>query len=112
MKNILSVLLASLVLSSCSENKIAEKQTTFCNPMNLDYGWGCFQTKQKKARSAADPVVVLFKGKYYLFTTMDIGGYRVSDDLITWKNVYFNSEVHASALDLDHYVAPAVAADA
>ena len=70
MKNILSVLLASLVLSSCSENKIAEKQTTFCNPMNLDYGWGCFQTKQKKARSAADPVVVLFKGKYYLFTTM------------------------------------------
>lgn len=111
MKNILSVLLASLVLSSCSENKIAEKQTTFCNPMNLDYGWGCFQTKQKKARSAADPVVVLFKGKYYLFTTMDIGGYRVSDDLITWKNVYFNSEVHASALDLDHYVAPAVAAD-
>ena len=63
MKNILSVLLASLVLSSCSENKIAEKQTTFCNPMNLDYGWGCFQTKQKKARSAADPVVVLFKGK-------------------------------------------------
>lgn len=113
MKNILFVLLSSFVLSSCSssENKVAEKQTTFCNPMNLDYGWGCFQTKQKKARSAADPVVVLFKGKYYMFTTMDIGGYRVSDDLITWKNLYFNPEVHASALDIDHYVAPAVAAD-
>ena len=94
MKNILFVLLSSFVLSSCSssENKVAEKQTTFCNPMNLDYGWGCFQTKQKKARSAADPVVILFKGKYYMFTTMDIGGYRVSDDLITWKNLYFNPE--------------------
>ncbi len=42
---------------------------------------------------------------------MDIGGYRVSDDLITWKDVYFNPEIHASALDIDHYVAPAVAAD-
>ena len=111
MKNKLSLLLVSFVLSSCSENKIAEKQTTFCNPMNLDYGWGCFQKREKKARTAADPVIILFKDKYYLFTTMDIGGYRVSDDLITWKDVYFNPEIHASALDIDHYVAPAVAAD-
>ncbi len=29
--------------------------------MNLDYGWGNFQTREKKARSAADPVIVLFK---------------------------------------------------
>lgn len=111
MKNILPVALAVLLLSSCSPSPLSEKPATFCNPMNLDYGWGCFQTKQKKARSAADPVIVLFRDKYYLFTTMDIGGYRVSDDLMTWKNVYFNPEVHASALDTDHYVAPAVAAD-
>jgi xylan 1,4-beta-xylosidase len=109
MKNKLSLLLVSFFLFSCAENKqVTEQQTTFCNPMNLDYGWGCFQ---KKARTAADPVIVLFKDKYYLFTTMDIGGYRVSDDLITWKDVYFNPEIHASALDIDHYVAPAVAAD-
>ena len=111
MRNILSILFASLTLFSCSVNKSAEKQNTFCNPMNLDYGWGNFQTREKKARSAADPVIVLFKNKYYLFTTMDIGGYRVSDDLITWKNIYFNPEVKTSALDVDHYVAPAVAAD-
>jgi len=79
--------------------------------MNLDYGWGCFQKIEKRARTAADPVIVLFKDKYYLFTTMDIGGYRVSDDLITWKNIYFDPEIHASALDVDHYVAPAAAAD-
>lgn len=112
MKNKLSLLLVSFFLFSCAENKqVAEQQTTFCNPMNLDYGWGCFQKREKKARTAADPVIVLFKDKYYLFTTMDIGGYRVSDDLITWKDVYFNPEIHASALDIDHYVAPAVAAN-
>ena len=112
MKNKLSLLLVSFFLFSCAENKqVTEQQTTFCNPMNLDYGWGCFQKREKKARTAADPVIVLFKDKYYLFTTMDIGGYRVSDDLITWKDVYFNPERHASALDIDHYVAPAVAAD-
>lgn len=112
MKNKLSLLLVSFFLFSCAENKqVTEQQTTFCNPMNLDYGWGCFQKREKKVRTAADPVIVLFKDKYYLFTTMDIGGYRVSDDLITWKDVYFNPEIHASALDIDHYVAPAVAAD-
>lgn len=112
MKNKLSLLLVSFFLFSCAENKqVTEQQTTFCNPMNLDYGWGCFQKREKKARTAADPVIVLFKDKYYLFTTMDIGGYRVSDDLITWKDVYFNPEIHASALDIDHYVAPAVATD-
>ena len=112
MKNKLSLLLVSFFLFSCAENKqLTEQQTTFCNPMNLDYGCGCFQKREKKARTAADPVIVLFKDKYYLFTTMDIGGYRVSDDLITWKDVYFNPEIHASALDIDHYVAPAVAAD-
>lgn len=112
MKNKLFFLLVPFLLSACAENKgVTKRQTTFCNPMNLDYGWGCFQKRAKKARSAADPVIVLFKGKYYLFTTMDIGGYRVSDDLITWNNVFFNPEVQASALDVDHYVAPAVAAD-
>lgn len=111
MKNKLLMLLSVAFLFSCTSTKEEVKQTTFCNPMNLDYGWGCFQSKERKARTAADPVIVLFKGKYYMFTTQDIGGYRVSDDLITWKNLYFNPEIHASALDVDHYVAPAAAAD-
>ncbi len=112
MKNKLSLLSILFLLLSCTENKsLTEHQTTFCNPMNLGYGWGCFQKVEKRARTAADPVIVLFKDKYYLFTTMDIGGYRVSDDLITWKNIYFHPEIHPSALDIDHYVAPAVAAD-
>ena len=64
MKNKLSLLLVSFFLFSCAENKqVTEQQTTFCNPMNLDYGWGCFQKREKKARTAADPVIVLFKDK-------------------------------------------------
>ena len=67
MRNILSILFASLTLFSCSVNKSAEKQNTFCNPMNLDYGWGKLSDKRKrKARSAADPVIVLFKKQILL----------------------------------------------
>ena len=45
--------------------------TTYCNPINLDYGytpipnfstWG-------KHRATADPVIVNYKGTYYLFST-------------------------------------------
>ncbi|MDR1666639.1 MAG: family 43 glycosylhydrolase [Bacteroidales bacterium] len=106
------MLFLGICLSSCSP-PAAVKQTpsTICNPLNLDYGWGRFQSLTSDVRSAADPVVVLFKDKYYLFTTMDIGGYRVSDDLITWKNIYFDTAVRDFALNGNHYTAPAVAAD-
>ena len=108
MKNKLSLLLVSFFLFSCAENKqVTEQQTTFCNPMNLDYGWGCFQKREKKARTAADPVIVLFKDKYYLFTTMDIGGYYVLYPFITMEDVCFFLVVNSSALDIYYFfVAP------
>lgn len=113
MKNIIYIFLLVSLLLSCSkdQNTLQLKQTTYCNPINLDYGWGKFTTKRNEARTAADPVVVLFKNKYFLFTTQDIGGYRVSDDLMNWKNIYFDQSIEPSPLDVDHYVAPAVAAD-
>ena len=85
---------------------------TFCNPLNLDYGCGGLDNPERY-REAADPVVVLFRGKYYLFTTRDRGGYRVSDDLLHWDNVYFCDEaVRTTAFTKrQEYVAPAVAAD-
>ncbi len=87
----------------------SQKDATYCNPLDLDYGWSIFQ--KTMSRSSADPVVVLFKGKYYLFSTNDIGGYRVSEDLIRWKNIFFNKEIHSAALNQGFYVAPGVAAD-
>lgn len=50
---------------------------TFCNPLDLDYGWG-----GKGHRHSADPVIVLFKNRYYLFATDDLPGCRMSDDLL------------------------------
>lgn len=113
MKKLILISLSIFSLVSCRKenDKTEYKQTTYCNPLNLDYGWGKFSEKRKESRTSADPVIVLFKDKYYLFTTQDIGGYRVSDDLMTWKNIYFDKSIDPSPLDVDHYVAPAVAAD-
>lgn len=87
-------------------------QHTFCNPLNIDYGCGGI-IADEPYREAADPVIVLFKDKYYLFATGDHGGYRMSDDLVNWESVQFcekNPSVETFT-KLNHYTAPAVAAD-
>ena len=39
------------------------QQKTFCNPINIDYGYTPFEvfSKQGKHRATADPVIVNFK---------------------------------------------------
>jgi hypothetical protein len=57
--------------------------------MNIDYGYAAipdFVTKGKH-RTTADPVIVLFKDKYFLFSTNQYG-YWWSDDLLNWNFVY------------------------
>jgi xylan 1,4-beta-xylosidase len=56
-------------------------QTTICNPLNISYR---FCLDQPSRREAADPVIVLFKGEYYLFASKS-GGYWNSTDLINWN---------------------------
>ncbi|MGV8093232.1 MAG: family 43 glycosylhydrolase [Mangrovibacterium sp.] len=109
MKQILLFSIAILFFSCISEK--SGEEMIYCNPLDLDYGWGNFEEGRPSFRTSADPVVVLFKNRYYLFATHDIGGYRVSEDLMNWKNVFFNKEIQADALDNGSYVAPAVAAD-
>lgn len=113
MKKILLIMAAVMALACCSrEKEIARTQDpVYCNPLDLDYGWGIFKQGLPLCRTSADPVIVFFKDKYYLFATHDIGGYRVSDDLMHWENRYFNDEVKEAALNYGSYVAPAVAAD-
>jgi len=55
--------------------------TTICNPLNLNYR---FQLSKPSRREAADPVIILFKDKYYLFASKS-GGYWSSDNLLSWK---------------------------
>lgn len=79
---------------------------TFCNPLDLDYG--VRRTSRDGAlphRHGADPVIVLFKNRYYLFSTWDRAGYRVSDDLIHWKTILFAGDTEQAG---KVYTAPAV----
>lgn len=58
----------------------------FCNPINFTYQ---YQFNQKREgfslnREAADPSMILFKGKYYLFPSMT-RGFLVSQNMVNWK---------------------------
>ena len=54
--------------------------------LTKSYDYGIYQVKTEPPhRHGADPVIVLFKDKYWLFSTWDRPGYRVSDDLVHWK---------------------------
>ena len=60
-----------------------------CNPVNLNYRYQFYvnpdtQTCETVAREAADPSVILFRGKYYMFASMTLGVW-VSQDLSEWE---------------------------
>jgi hypothetical protein len=104
---LIKLLLIILVAVTTGFQAVAQ-QKTYCNPMNLDYGftpipnfaeWG-------KHRATADPVIVNYKGDYYLFSTNQ-WGYWWSADLSNW------TFISKSFLRPDHHVyddlcAPAV----
>ncbi len=58
---------------------------TYCNPLNLDYGFTPIPnfSEAGRHRATADPVIVPFKGNYYLFSTNQ-WGYWWSSDLSQW----------------------------
>ncbi len=62
---------------------------TYCNPLNIDYAYVAIPNavEQGKHRATADPVITLFKGKYFLFSTNQYG-YWWSDDMLNWKFVF------------------------
>jgi xylan 1,4-beta-xylosidase len=89
MKNIFYKTAMFLLLAFCSTLSKAQdmnKQTTICNPLNLSYR---FQPAKPSRREAADPAMILFRGKYFLFASKS-GGYWVSDNLIDWKFITSN----------------------
>ena len=44
---------------------------TYCNPVNVDYGYTPFPSfgEWGRHRATADPVIVNYKGDFYLFST-------------------------------------------
>lgn len=78
------LILTSLVCTGFAQ----DKQLTYCNPINLDYGYTPIPnfSEQGRHRATADPVIVNYKGDYYLFSTNQ-WGYWWSSDLYNWKFV-------------------------
>ena len=80
-----------LMLLLSTEAFAQKKQLTYCNPINLDYGYTPIPNfaTQGKHRATADPVIVTYKGDYYLFSTNQ-WGYWWSSDMNNWKFVSKN----------------------
>lgn len=82
MKNFLFTLILFLAVVSQSD----AQQKTYCNPINVDYGYTPFPNFAEwgKHRATADPVIVNYKGDFYLFSTNQ-WGYWHSSDMLNWK---------------------------
>ena len=61
------------------------QQKTYCNPVNIDYGYSPIPnfTEWGRHRATADPVIVNYKNDYYLFSTNQ-WGYWWSSDMLNW----------------------------
>jgi len=59
---------------------------TYCNPLDLGYRYQHMNEGGKRTafREGADPTLIRFKGKYYLFVSMS-AGFWYSDDLLHWN---------------------------
>ena len=77
------LLLIFIVQIICFQLKAQNK--TYCNPVNVDYGYTPHEsfTAWGKHRATADPVIVNYKGDFYMFTTNQ-GGYWYSNDMSNW----------------------------
>jgi len=67
---------------------INAQQKTYCNPVNIDYGYTPIPnfSEAGRHRATADPTITLYKGDYYLFSTNQ-WGYWWSADMLHWNFV-------------------------
>ena len=81
-------LLLAIIITSIFYSTSMAQQKTYCNPINLDYGYTPIPnfSEQGRHRATADPVIALFKDNYYLFSTNQ-WGYWYSSDMLNWKFV-------------------------
>ena len=67
-------------------NSAKAQQKTYCNPVNIDYGYTPIPnfTQWGRHRATADPVIVNYKGDFYLFSTNQ-WGYWWSSNMSNWN---------------------------
>jgi beta-xylosidase len=76
-------------LAACKKNEpaaVIETPLTFCNPIDISYR---FCLDEPSRREAADPSIVWFKDRYFLFASKS-GGYWHSNDLVDWTFIETN----------------------
>jgi len=102
---------SSVLLLLCFFNLqlLKAQQKTYCNPINIDYGYTPIPnfSESGRHRATADPVIVTYQGDYYLFSTNQ-WGYWWSNDMLHWN---FNSRKFLrpwNAGTYDELCAPAV----
>lgn len=98
-----------LVICACICPSIKAQQKTYCNPINIDYGYTPIPNFAKwgKHRATADPVIVNYQGDYYLFSTNQ-WGYWISSDMLNWKFVSRKFLLTWNTGTYDELCAPAV----
>lgn len=99
MKKSLLLLFIGYILLGCTVKKEDVGVTTYCNPMDLSYR---FCMDEPSRREAADPTMVQFKDRFYLFASKS-GGYWHSVDLKQWEFIETNQ------IPVEEYAPTAVA---
>jgi hypothetical protein len=79
-------LFGNYTLSQISTPAGEGRASTYCNPINIDYGYTPIPhfAQWGKHRATADPVIVNYKGDFYLFSTNQ-WGYWWSSDMGKWN---------------------------
>ena len=107
-KSFLFITIANCLLLLANSSIAQQKQLTYCNPINIDYGYTPIPdfATEGRHRATADPVITMYKGDYYLFSTNQ-WGYWWSPDMYHWNFVsrsFLRPEHHV----YDDLCAPAV----
>ncbi|MBR4597331.1 MAG: family 43 glycosylhydrolase [Opitutales bacterium] len=79
-----AVLVAAACLCGCESEA---KNPVAINPIDINYRFSQIKNEAPR-REAADPEIILYKDKYYLFASKS-GGYWQSDDLANWQYIKF-----------------------
>ncbi len=96
-----SAIVLLLLSAGCQkgEPKAQPEVRTICNPLNISYR---FCLDEPSRREAADPTIVWFRDRYYLFASKS-GGYWHSSDLVSW------TFVETSLIPTEEYAPTAIA---
>jgi xylan 1,4-beta-xylosidase len=88
MKSLKIIILIFLFLQFIDRPLYSQTRKTYCNPINIDYGYTPIPdfTGGGRHRATADPVIVNYKNDYYLFSTNQ-WGYWWSSDMLHWNYI-------------------------